>query len=101
MYVKRHWRQVQYISDLFWKRWVKEYLPLLQERQKWNEKKRSLTAGDIVMIMDSSAPRGSWPLTKVLEVFPDKRGMVRTVKLQTKNNIIERPVTKLCLIQEV
>ncbi len=101
MYVKRRWRQVQYISDLFWKRWVKEYLPLLQERQKWNQRKRSLTAGDVVVIMDSSAPRGSWPLAKVLEVFPDKRGMVRSVKLQTKNNIIERPVTKLCLIQEM
>lgn len=37
-YVRRHWRQVQYLSDLFWKRWTQEYLPLLQERQKWNKK---------------------------------------------------------------
>lgn len=100
MYVKRRWKQVQYISDLFWKRWVREYLPLLQERQKWNQRKRSLVPGDVVVIMDSSAPRGSWPLGKVLEVFPDKRGLVRSVKLQTKSNTIERPVTKLCLIQE-
>lgn len=101
LYVKRRWRQVQYISDLFWKRWIREYLPLLQERQKWNKKKRSLTPGDIVAIMDSSAPRGSWPLGKILEVFPDKQGLVRSVRLQTKANIIERPVTKLCLVQEV
>ncbi len=100
MYGKRRWKQVQYISDLFWRRWVREYLPLLQERQKWNHKKRSLVAGDIVVIMDSSAPRGSWLLGKVLEVFSDKKGLVRSVKLQTKNSIIERPVTKLCLIQE-
>lgn len=46
MYVKRRWRQVQYISDLFWKRWTGEYLPLLQERQKWNQRKQSLTVGD-------------------------------------------------------
>lgn len=58
-YVKWRWRQVQYIADLFWKRWVREYLPLLQERQNWNEKRRSLKAGDIVVIMDASAPRGS------------------------------------------
>ena len=33
-YSRRRWRQVQYMSNQFWKRWVKEYLPLLQERQK-------------------------------------------------------------------
>ncbi|KAK0155297.1 hypothetical protein N1851_002355 [Merluccius polli] len=100
-YVKRRWRQIQYLADLFWKRWVREYLPLLQERQKWNQKKRSLVVGDIVTIMDASAPRGSWPLGKVLEVFPDKYGLVRSVKLQTKSNIIERPVTKLTLLHGV
>lgn len=25
-YVKRCWRQVQYMLDLFWKRWIREYL---------------------------------------------------------------------------
>lgn len=46
----------------------------------------------------SSAPRGSWLLGKVFEVFYDKKGLVCSVKLQTKNNMIERPVTKLCLM---
>lgn len=100
-YVKRRWRQVQYIADLFWKRWVREYLPLLQERQRWHEKKRSLKTGDIVDIMDASAPRGSWPLARVLEVFPDRQGLVRSVRLQTKSNTVERPVTKLCLVHGV
>ncbi|KAK0139489.1 hypothetical protein N1851_023681 [Merluccius polli] len=101
LYVKRRWRQVQYISDLFWKRWVREYLPLLQERQKWNQEKKNLKPGDIVVIMDTTAPRGSWPLGKVLESFRDKRGLVRSVRLQTKSSVIERPVTKLCLLHEV
>ena len=35
LYARRRWRQTQYIADLFWKRWVREYLPLLQTRQKW------------------------------------------------------------------
>ena len=34
--LSRHrWRQVQYLADIFWKRWSKEYLLLLQARQKW------------------------------------------------------------------
>lgn len=100
-YVRRRWRQVQYVADLFWKRWVREYLPLLQERQRWHEKKRSLKVGDIVVVMDASAPRGSWPLARVLEAFSDRQGLVRSVKLQTKSNVIERPVTKLCLVHGV
>lgn len=100
LYIKRRWKQVQYISDLFWKRWIREYLPLLQERQKWNKEQPNLKQGDIVVIMDSTAPRGSWPLARVLETSPDKKGLVRSVRLQTKNSVIERPVAKLCLLHE-
>ena len=53
------------------------------------------------MVMDSSAPRGSWPVGKILEVFTDKQGHVRSVRLQTKSNVVERPVTKLCFVHEV
>lgn len=91
LYTRRWWKQVQYISDLFWKRWIREYLPLLQERQKWTKEKRSLMPGDVVMVMDS---------TRVLKTFPDKKGLVRVVHLQTKTNVIERPVTKICLLCE-
>ncbi|KAK0141947.1 hypothetical protein N1851_020380 [Merluccius polli] len=100
LYVRRRWRQVQYISDLFWKRWIREYLPMLQERQKWNDRKENLKQGYIVIIMDPTAPRGSWPFARVLETYPDKWGLVRSVRLQTKNNKIERPVAKLCLLHE-
>lgn len=99
-YIKRRWRQTQYISDLFWKRWLKEYLPLLQERQRWTKERRSLVPGDIVLVADSTAPRGSWPLGRILETFPDRRGLVRSAKLQTKTSTLVRPVTKLCLLQE-
>jgi len=34
---RRSWRSVQLLADCFWKRWVKEYLPLLQHRQKWSK----------------------------------------------------------------
>lgn len=63
--------------------------------------KKNLAVGDIVTIMDQSAPRGSWPLGRVLEVFPDSHGIVRSVKLKTKSNVIERPVSKLCVVYGV
>lgn len=36
-YNKRRWHQVQYLADVFWQRWVREYLPSLQEQQKMEQ----------------------------------------------------------------
>lgn len=88
------------MADLFWHRWTKEYLLLLQERQKWIDVKKNLNIGDIVLVVDPTSPRGSWPLGRVLETRPDGRGLVRSVKLQTKTSVLERPITKLCRILE-
>ena len=35
---------------------------------------------------------------KVVEVFPDKGGLVRVVKLKSKANTLPRLVSKLCLM---
>ncbi len=40
LYMKRRWRQVLFLSDLFWKRWLREYLPLLQETEVDETKKK-------------------------------------------------------------
>ena len=36
----RRWRQVQYMADIFWRRWLKECLPILQGRAKWTKSRR-------------------------------------------------------------
>lgn len=100
LYSRRRWKQVQYMADLFWKRWTQEYLPLIQERQRWSTVKRSFAPGDIVLVVDSTAPRGSWLMGRILETKADAKGLVRTVRLKTKSNILERPITKICLLQE-
>ena len=99
-YPRRRWRQVQYLADLFWKRWTREYIPLMQERQKWNEIKRNFLPGDLVVIIDDNAPRNSWPLGRVVKTLPGPKGLVRSVLVKTKTNVIQRPITKLCLLLE-
>ncbi len=100
VYVKRRWRQVQYLADIFWKRWVHEYLPIMQERQKWNKRRRNFAVGDVVLVVDPTAPRGSWILGRIAEVIHDHNGLVRTVKVKTQTSILERPITKICLLLE-
>ena len=38
---RRAWRQTQYLANLFWLRWTREYLPNLLERKKWNTLRRN------------------------------------------------------------
>ena len=99
-YARRWWKQIQDLADLFWKRWVREFLPQLQERQRWTQIKKNLSTGDVVMIMDESAPRSSWLLGRVSRIIPDANGLVRCVPVKTKTNTLGRPVDKLCLIHE-
>jgi hypothetical protein len=79
VYLHRRWRRVQYLVNLFWTRWKKEYLLTLQERNKWQQPKRNLMTGDVVILREENAPRNMWPLGLVVDTEPDSRGFVRTV----------------------
>ena len=35
IYGSKHWKQAQYLVDIFWKLWTREYQPTLQVTQKW------------------------------------------------------------------
>lgn len=83
LYCRRQWRQAQFLANLFWKRWIKEYLPTLQERKKWNEPKENLKVGDVVLLMDENFPRGQRPLARVLEVFTSDDGLARSAAVKT------------------
>ena len=100
VYAADRWKQIQYLADVFWRRWLKEYLPSLQERQKWSLQRRNVTIGDIVLVMDDKSPRCTWSLGKILEVFPDKVGLVRTASVKTQLGTYTRPISKLCLVLE-
>jgi len=62
LYHRRRWRQVQYLADVFWRRWIKEYLPSLQQRQNWVKPQRNFAVGHVVLVMDTPTPRNLSPL---------------------------------------
>ncbi|XP_013409149.1 uncharacterized protein LOC106172794 [Lingula anatina] len=97
-YLHRRWRHVQYLANEFWSRWRKEFLPTLQERKKWIRQHRDVQVGDIVLMIDDSAPRNQWPLGRIAESFQSADGYVRKVKLKVRDSTYERPVHKLILL---
>ncbi|XP_071812124.1 uncharacterized protein [Apostichopus japonicus] len=98
VYSKRRWHQAQYLSSLFWTRWKKEYLPLLQKRHKWTIPRKNVQVGDIVLLVDEVLPRGRWSMGKVITVYRSKDGKVRSVDLKVAGGTLKRPITKLCVI---
>ncbi|XP_038059675.1 uncharacterized protein LOC119730725 [Patiria miniata] len=96
---KRRWRQVQYLADVFWIRWFKEYLPSLQQRQKWLHPQRNLQVGDLVLIRHESIPRSKWPLGLMVATHPGKDGYVRSVRVKTQAGVYVRPTDKICLLE--
>jgi hypothetical protein len=101
LYCRRRWRQVQYLADIFWQRWLREYLPTLQLRQKWLKPTRNLSVGDIVIVANNNTSRQSWPLGRVVEVYKGQDGLVRSAKVAMKAGEFVRPVNKLCLLEAV
>ena len=89
------WIQIQKMVSHFWKRWVKEYVLSLQERNKWKLETSNLKVGDIVFVIDDNVPPLQWPLAKIQHVYTGPDKFVRVVKIKTATGIYNRPVHKL------
>ena len=98
LFFPQRWRHVQRYADLFWKRWVKEYLPSLVPRQKWLDSKPNVRIGNVVILKNDETPRSQWPLGRVINTFADSKGFVRSVMVKTVSGNFKLPISKICVI---
>lgn len=97
---RKRWKVAQAYAALVWRRFRQEYLPGLNVTRKWQTKNPNLSIGDLVLVVDDNAPRGSWPLGRILNVFPSlSDSCVRKVEVRTKSGVYIRPAAKLCLLE--
>ncbi|XP_055609831.1 uncharacterized protein LOC129756824 [Uranotaenia lowii] len=95
--LKNTWKTSQVYANIFWKRWLKEYLPTIRHRSKWHYPVKPIVEGDIVVIVDSDLPRNSWPKGRVVKVN-ERNGQVRSATVRTLFNVYERPAVKLAVL---
>ena len=98
-YSRKRWKQAQILANHYWKRWLRERVPSLQERQKWNQTQKNLQVGDLVLIADDNVARIQWPLGRVTTMFPGSDGLVRSAEVKAKGSTYKRPITKICLLE--
>ncbi|XP_062704301.1 uncharacterized protein LOC134286665 [Aedes albopictus] len=96
--LRRAWRASQAEANLFWRRWLRNYLPELTKRSKWFNKVEPISMNDVVVVVDPGLPRNCWPLGRVIAIKTSKDNQVRTATVQTSSGIYERPATKLAVL---
>ncbi|XP_058810967.1 uncharacterized protein LOC131675845 [Topomyia yanbarensis] len=95
--LRSNWNQIQALLDQFWNRWIKEYLPNINQHTKWLTDTKPLQPGDLVIIVDDRT-RNSWTRGKVVKVIPGRDGRVRRAEVITSSGVVERPVSRLAVL---
>lgn len=95
--LRSSWKLARYISDQFWNRWLKEYLPMITRRCKWFDDTRELAVDDLVMVVNGTT-RNQWIRGRIEEVFHGKDGRVRQALVRTSTGTIRRPAVKIAVL---
>jgi hypothetical protein len=94
------YKRSQYLADLMWERWSKEYLPTINKRTKWFDDPKPLQAGDLVFVTDGKN-RKNWIRGIVEEVFAGQDGRIRQVKVRTAGSVYRRAAANLAVLEVV
>ncbi|UYV67771.1 hypothetical protein LAZ67_5001937 [Cordylochernes scorpioides] len=100
--VKNHlltiWQLTQRVLQHLWKRWSRDYLNNLQQRNKWKTISPNIDINTLVLIKEERMPPARWLMGRVVETHPGKDGLVRVVSVRTSVGVLRRPLVKLVLL---
>ena len=97
---RKRWLYVQRLVFEVWRRWLLEFVPLLNLRKKWQKSGRNVAVDDIVMSLTATTPRGTWPLGRIVQVYPGKDQLVRVVDVLIDGKVYRRAVHQLVPLVE-
>ena len=93
---RKAYRNSELYTDLIWQRWLKEYLPQFNLRQKWfKENDEQISVDDLVWIVNTDLRRSQYELGRVKEIYTASDGNVRSALVRTIKGEYKRPVVKL------
>jgi hypothetical protein len=96
--LSKRYHKVSKLLKYWQDQWKNNYLTSLLERGiskgKSGERKETVRVGEVVLI-HSERNRESWPMGVIEEVYRGKDGIIRTVRLRTKQGYVVRTINKL------
>ena len=86
----------QSYANAIWSRWIKEYVPALNRRSKWQTPAdHHLKTGDLVWVVEETNPRGYYPTARITELRYGSDSVARSAVLRTSSGSLVRPLVKL------
>ena len=79
----RRYRMLDNVIQQYWKQFISDYASSLHKTEKWTRGATPLGPGDIVTITHQGLPYGRWPLGRIIEAYPGRDGVVRSVLVET------------------
>ncbi|UYV60398.1 hypothetical protein LAZ67_1001037 [Cordylochernes scorpioides] len=97
-YLLTSWQLTKRVLQHLWKRWSRDYLNNLQQRNKWKTISPNIDINTLVLIKEERMPPARWLMGRVVETHPGKDGLVRVVSVRTSVGVLRRPLVKLVLL---
>ena len=72
---------IQQLHQAWWTRWIQEVLPTLVPCKRWRDIRRNLKVNDLVMMKYPGQLKDDYRIAKVIKVYPDQKGLIRTVRV--------------------
>lgn len=69
------------VFDAWWRSWFKQVLPTLVPIKRWKKQHKNLETGDVVFMYYPSSIKNDYRLARIVETFPDNKGLVRSVRV--------------------
>ncbi|GBP71632.1 hypothetical protein EVAR_53115_1 [Eumeta japonica] len=93
-----NWRTCQHLVEHFCQKWLKEFSYSCARRARSDPTCQAPAEGDIVLIVDPSSPRYSWPQGKIKKTYTDSDNQVRLVDVETTGGVLRRPTSKIVVL---
>nr|XP_037866761.1 uncharacterized protein LOC119628499 isoform X1 [Bombyx mori] len=90
------YQRVELIRQHFWKRFINEYISLLQQKSKWSTSTGSLIPGTLVLVKDRTLPALLWPLGRITKTYPGSDGITRVAEVKTRTGTVVRGFNSIC-----
>ena len=93
---RKHYAPAQpYANAICW-RWIREYVPTLKRRSKWQTlAEHHLKTGDLVWIVEETNPRGYHPTARIVVICFGYDCIVRSAVLLKSTGLLVRALVKI------
>ena len=93
---RKRYARAQSCANAIWARWLREYVPALNRRTKWQTPaEHHLKVGDLVWIVEESNPRGYYPTARIEELRYGSDSVARSTVVRTSSGSLVCPLVKL------